>query len=724
MVAGGAPDPRNGVPLQHLAINAGAGLVTLEWQPAAAPIELEDAITQEQMESALRAGWAEADRAADDGIELLVLAAGGPGSATAAAAVVAAVTGAEPTSLLGRVVTPAGIFDDNAWMTRCVALRDALLPGPAAATATPAPILTALGGADIAAATGLILGAASRRTPVMIDGPVGAAAALLANEFSPVSRRWVLLPDTGRHMAVRVAAEALRLHPWLDLCLDLGEGAASLAALPMLQTALTLASAGTPVTPGPMSRYDSSGNQIFVGVARAGRALAHRRAADPRPTRRRRVGPRAGRALSRAPAAAEPATTERGRRRTAAATVVQDGQAAPSKDGEATAQPGKEPLTAPEPAATPPAVPRQPAAAKATKPPVKEPAKEPAKEAAAAKEPAKPTPAAPAPATPPAAAKEPAVPAKEPARDRPAPATRPRGHCGHCGHCGPCHPAGPGQRAGDRSQGCDGPGQGRPGEGTGSPSQGGGAPGQGRGARRQGRHAGQGADACRQGPSPAGQGGNPAAKDQAPPAKEPTPAAKDAPPAKEATPAAKDKPRRPRTAERRPRPPRRRRRPRPRPLRRRRPCPSSRRRPARPPRSAGRRGHDPDHHRPRRQGGRGGRPGDGGPRHRPPGGHPTENAPRRRRSPARRPPRKPSGQVAQDGAAKDGAAKDGAARTAQPRTAQPRTRAEDGGRPGRLSQGRPAAAARATPPRKRSPTTRTGRCRGRRTVTPRPRKRP
>ncbi len=133
----------------------------------------------------------------------------------------------------------------------------------------PRTVLSALGGADIAAATGLLLGAASRRLPVMIDGPVGAAAAMLANDFAPLVRRWLMLPDTGRNVAVIVAAEALELRPWLDLCLDLGEGATSLSALPLLQTALTLAGAGEPVEPGPLTRFDSTtGGQVFVGVAR------------------------------------------------------------------------------------------------------------------------------------------------------------------------------------------------------------------------------------------------------------------------------------------------------------------------------------------------------------------------------------------------------------------------------------------------------------------------
>ncbi len=108
LVAGAAPDPRNAVPLQQLAAAAGSGIVTLEWQPASAAIEFEDAITPEQMDTALRAGWAEAERAADEGIEMLILAAGGAGASSAAVAVISAISGYEATALLGRVVTPAG----------------------------------------------------------------------------------------------------------------------------------------------------------------------------------------------------------------------------------------------------------------------------------------------------------------------------------------------------------------------------------------------------------------------------------------------------------------------------------------------------------------------------------------------------------------------------------------------------------------------------------------
>lgn len=240
--AGPVATGRRPAPLSYLAGAAGASLVTLQWDTAAAPIEAGDAIGPSQMRAALQAGWAEAERAVDEGIELIVLAAAGAGAATAATAVIAAVTGAEATPLLSRVVTPDG-YDDEAWMRRSAAVRDAL-HRVRRRDGDPRTVLMALGGSDLAAATGILLGAASRRTPVMIDGPVGAAAALLARDFSFVSRMWHLMPDHGHHPATRLAADVLGLETFLDLRLQLGEGATSLAALPLWQAALTLASGG------------------------------------------------------------------------------------------------------------------------------------------------------------------------------------------------------------------------------------------------------------------------------------------------------------------------------------------------------------------------------------------------------------------------------------------------------------------------------------------------
>ncbi|MFI5832773.1 bifunctional adenosylcobinamide kinase/adenosylcobinamide-phosphate guanylyltransferase [Micromonospora sp. NPDC051300] len=225
--------------LARLAAENGASLQVVE-APASAPFEDGPALDADQVESALRYGWRLAEQAADAGVQLLVLASCGAGAEAAAAAVLAATAGAEPPTVLGRVVTEQGEIDDNAWMVRCAAVRDALhrtRRSPREAK----DILAELGGGDIATATGVLLGATARRVPVLLDGPVGTAAGMVSRDLAGQARHWCLLPDHGGRPGVRLAADVLGLTPLLDLRLDLGEGATALAALPLLRSALTLA---------------------------------------------------------------------------------------------------------------------------------------------------------------------------------------------------------------------------------------------------------------------------------------------------------------------------------------------------------------------------------------------------------------------------------------------------------------------------------------------------
>lgn len=228
-------------PLATLAGHAGASLQVVDTAPSG-PIEHGPALGPDEVENALQYGWRLAEEAAGSGIDLLVIGSTGAGAQTAAAAVVAANTGAEPVKLLGRVITPGGQIDDNAWMVRCAAVRDALHRIRSSSRGTH-ELLAELGGGVITVATGILLGAAARRTPVLLDGPVGTAAGLVARELAGQTRHWCLLPDHGQHPTTRHAADVLGLTPILDLRLDLGEGANALATLPLLQSTLSLASA-------------------------------------------------------------------------------------------------------------------------------------------------------------------------------------------------------------------------------------------------------------------------------------------------------------------------------------------------------------------------------------------------------------------------------------------------------------------------------------------------
>lgn len=228
-------------PLAQLAGPPGAS-VQLVPAAVADPIEDGPAMPDTEVEPALAYGWRLAEQAADEGVDAIVLASIGDGAETAAAAVAAVlVPSTEPALLLARVRTSGGTIDDEAWMRRCAAARDAVHRARSASHTTGRPVLAALGGADLAIAAGVLLGAAARRTPVLLDGPVGAAAGLVARNLAAASRRWWLLPDDGGHPLVAKVKETLGLTPVLDLRLELGEGAGALMALPVLQTALAVA---------------------------------------------------------------------------------------------------------------------------------------------------------------------------------------------------------------------------------------------------------------------------------------------------------------------------------------------------------------------------------------------------------------------------------------------------------------------------------------------------
>ena len=225
--------------LNRLAAEAGADIAVVRTATVAG-MEDGPVLDEAAVDAALRQGWELADAAADDGRDLLVLASIGFGTDAAATAVMAATTGAEPVAMLPRVTAPGGRFDDNAWMVRCAAVRDAMhriRQEPRGAK----DILRQLGGPDVAVATGALLGATARRLPVLLDGPVGVAAALVSRDLAGQARHWCLLPDAGDLALVRQGADVLGLATVLDLGLGLGEGANALATLPLLTTAIALA---------------------------------------------------------------------------------------------------------------------------------------------------------------------------------------------------------------------------------------------------------------------------------------------------------------------------------------------------------------------------------------------------------------------------------------------------------------------------------------------------
>jgi len=213
-------------------------------------IDREDALTAEETAAGLAAGRGVADEEIDAGADLLVPGDMGIGNTTVAATLVGAVLGLEADDVVGR---GTGV-DDETWRHKRDVVAAALARARPHAD-DPVGLLRTVGSADLAAGTGFLLRAAERGTPVLLDGVVSGACALLAERLAPGAVAWWCAGHRSTEPAHRAALASLGLPPVLDLELRLGEASGALTALPVLRTAAlllagmtTLESVAPPVT--------------------------------------------------------------------------------------------------------------------------------------------------------------------------------------------------------------------------------------------------------------------------------------------------------------------------------------------------------------------------------------------------------------------------------------------------------------------------------------------
>lgn len=204
-------------------------------------IAVADALSSDEALAAVQAGRTIADEEVDGGADLLIAGDMGIGNTTPATTLIAALTGSEPVAVVGR---GTGI-DDEGWARKTSAIRDALYRARGV-IADPLGLLRVCGGADLAAMAGFLAQAAVRRTPVLLDGVVVTAAALVADELAPGARAWWQAGHRSTEPAHALALQRLDLEPILDLGMRLGEGSGAAVALPVLRAAVaTLAAMAT-----------------------------------------------------------------------------------------------------------------------------------------------------------------------------------------------------------------------------------------------------------------------------------------------------------------------------------------------------------------------------------------------------------------------------------------------------------------------------------------------
>jgi nicotinate-nucleotide--dimethylbenzimidazole phosphoribosyltransferase len=156
------------------------------------------------------------------------------------------VTDSEPVAVVGR---GTGV-DDAGWARKTAAVRDALYRTRAVST-DPLALLRICGGADLAAMAGFCAQAAVRRTPLLLDGMVVTAAALVADQLAPGAREWWQAGHLSTEPAHTVALQRLGLEPIVDMRMRLGEGTGAAVALPIVRAAVAAL--------GSMATFDEAG---------------------------------------------------------------------------------------------------------------------------------------------------------------------------------------------------------------------------------------------------------------------------------------------------------------------------------------------------------------------------------------------------------------------------------------------------------------------------------
>ncbi len=188
------------------------------------------AMTHAQAEAAIMVGLDVVQAEAARGLDLVATGDMGIGNTTPSAAIVALFTGRPVAQVTGR-----GTGVDEAGLARKVAAIEMALtvnrPDPADAL----DVVSKVGGLEIAGLAGVILGAAARRVPVVIDGFISGAAALVAAGLRPEVKPYLIAAHQSVEIGHRAALEYLGLRPVFDLDLRLGEGTGAALAFHVIE---------------------------------------------------------------------------------------------------------------------------------------------------------------------------------------------------------------------------------------------------------------------------------------------------------------------------------------------------------------------------------------------------------------------------------------------------------------------------------------------------------
>ena len=230
---------QHGVPVRVLDISVDDDLVGVpdevrehKLARGSKPLDSEDAMTRVEAERALAVGAAVFAQEVDAGLDLLIVGDLGIGNTTPAAALVASIL----TRSAGQITGPGAGLDTAGLARKTAVVQDAL--DRTVHVTDPVDRLAALGGHDIAVAVGIMLAAARAGVPVLLDGVISVAEALVAETIEPGAKAWFCAGHRSPEPAQAAALDALGLTPILDLGMRLGEGTGAMTAVPVVRSAV------------------------------------------------------------------------------------------------------------------------------------------------------------------------------------------------------------------------------------------------------------------------------------------------------------------------------------------------------------------------------------------------------------------------------------------------------------------------------------------------------
>lgn len=190
------------------------------------------AMTREQAIRCLEIGIESAQEQIAAGADLIACGDMGIGNTTAASAITAAITGSDPATVTGR-----GTGLDDPGLARKIAVIQRALSVNNPDPQDGLDALSKVGGLEIGVLAGAMLGAAAAHRPVVVDGFISGAAALIAWRIAPAARDYCIAAHQSAEPGHRIGLAAMELTPLLDLGMRLGEGTGAALAMHLIDAA-------------------------------------------------------------------------------------------------------------------------------------------------------------------------------------------------------------------------------------------------------------------------------------------------------------------------------------------------------------------------------------------------------------------------------------------------------------------------------------------------------